>query len=94
MTSLQRVNMLTKEQIKWLIFYDKMAEGKVPYAGRYCIVDNFVTDNEVNAKHQSQIGGGEVKYNLISPTQQHVEQAKATLKRKIEEGKKRRIEMF
>ena len=77
--------MNNKEKIKWSIFYQKMADGKIPCTGSsYCIVDNYVSEDEVNAEYQRGRGMDDVQYKLVTPTQQYVEQTKETLKRNVD----------
>ena len=92
-TNFQSVNMDNKEQLKWNIFFRKMAQGKIPHQPKFYCIDNHVTDDEIN-----QEGRGKVKptIQLITPTQQQVEQAKAEVKRTLEEArpKKRKTACF
>ena len=79
--------MYTKEQLKWIIFFRKMAEGKIPHQRKFYCIDDHVTNDEVNAEYQT---GGEVPtIQLVTPTQQQVEQAKVQIKREVEEGVQR-----
>ena len=67
-------------------FFRKMAEGNIPHQRRYYCIDDHVTDDEINAEYQK---GGEVpSIQLVSPTQQQVQQAEAEIKRKVEESAK------
>jgi len=89
------VNMYNKEQLKWIIFFRKMAQGKIPHRPKFYCIDDHVTDNEINAEYQK---GGSVKptIQLITPTQQQVQQAEAEVKRTLEEArpKKRKTVCF
>lgn len=49
-----------------------MVEGKIPYKNRYIV-------SEVN-----QIGGGEPVVKIVSPVQSSVDQAKSSIKRKLD----------
>ncbi len=82
--------MSDKEQLKWIIFFRKMAQGKLPHQRKFFCIDDHVTDNEVNAENQKG-GGVEPKIQLITPTQQQVEQAKAEVKRTLEEARQEEV---
>ena len=87
--------MCDKEQLKWHILYRKMAENKIPYKSDLYRIDDYVTDNEIKAE-SSKVNAVEPSTQLISPTHQQVEQAKAELKRKLKEypQRKRKIVCF
>ena len=79
--------MYTKEQLKYIIFFRKMAEGKIPHQPRFYCIDDHVSDDEINAEYQKG-GNAEPTIQLITPTQQQVQQAEAEIKRNIEEATK------
>ena len=59
----------------WINHFTKMAEGKVPYAKEFCVVDeNYKRPPKHNPKVQA-----------FAPTQQSVQRAKASKKRKIKD---------
>lgn len=80
----------TAEQQKLITFFDGMAEGKVPYNANMYYVDDYTPTEE-----KEQEGAAAPPIQIVSPTQQQVEQAKVHLKRKLvmrlPPAKKRRV---
>ena len=62
----------TDEQKQWIEFYDRMADGKIPYNSNVYFVDDYISQE-----------GGASNVQLITPTQSQVQQARMQLKRKI-----------
>ena len=59
----------------WINHFSKMAEGKVPYSKEFYVVDeNYKRPPKPNPKVQT-----------FAPTQQSVQRAKASKKRKIKD---------
>ena len=89
-TNFHTVNM--DEQLKWNIFFRKMAQGKIPYPRTFYCIDDHVTDDEINQEGH----GTKPTIQLITPTQQQVQQAEAEVKRHLEEAtpKKRKTICF
>ena len=77
--------MYNKDQLKWIIFFRKMAQGKIPHQTKFYCVDKCVTENEINDEYQKG-DGVEPKIELITPTQQLMAQARAEVKRNLEEA--------
>ena len=80
----------TEEQRKWIDFFKKMAQGKIAHQAKFYCIDDCMPE------YQNQQKGGAVpKIQLVTPTQQQIEQAKAELKRttveKMIPPKRRRI---
>ena len=90
-TNFQSVNMDNKEQLKWNIFFRKMAQGKIPYQRKFYCIDDHVTDDEINQEGR----GTKPTIHLIT-TQQHVQQAEAKVRKHLEEAtlKKRKTICF
>ena len=59
----------------WINHFTKMAEGKVPYSKEFYVVDESY---KRPAKHNP-------KMQVVSPTQQSVQRAKESKKRKIKD---------
>ena len=59
----------------WINHFTKMAEGKVPYAKDFCVVDESY---KRPTKHHS-------KLQSLAPAQQSVQRAKDSKKRKIKD---------
>ena len=70
------------EQLKWNIFFRKMAQGKIPYQRKFYCIDDHVTDEEINQEGR----GTKPTIQLITPTQQHVQQAEAEVRKHLEEA--------
>lgn len=64
------------EEQQWINFYDKMAEGKIPYSPQFYQIDDY-------SQSDPQEGSAESNITLVSPTEAQVNQAKMQLKRKI-----------
>ena len=60
-----------------------MSEGKIPYESKFYCIDRYVTDDEIDAEYQK--GGKAPTIQIVSPTQQQVDQAKAEIGRKLKE---------
>lgn len=55
----------------WQSFFERQIAGNIPYNSKFYVVDQPV-----------QVGGG-IKVQLVSPTEQQVEQARSAVKRKL-----------
>ena len=66
----------SKEEQQWINFYDKMADGKIPYNPQFYRIDDF-------DQPDLQEGSAESNLTMVSPTEAQVNQAKMQLKRKI-----------
>ena len=75
---------MSAEDKKGIKFFDMMAEGKIPYRPDFYVVEDYVTD-ETN-----QEGSMEPNIQLVSPTQQQVDQAKMQLVSNLSNTRKRR----
>ena len=76
--------MFTKEQRKWIIFYRKMSEGKIPYESKFYCFDRYVTNDQINAEYQKRQEAP--TFQPASPTQQQVDQPKTVIERKLKES--------
>ena len=56
----------------WKKFFVKMAEGKIPFS-------NFYVLHDTTSNAETNVNSSSVSVNLISPTQQAVDQSKAAL---------------
>ena len=66
----------TKEQRKYIDFFKKMAQGKIPHQSRFYCIDDCMPEYRDN-----QTGSAMSNITLVTPTQHQVEQAKMELKR-------------
>ena len=66
----------TKEQRKYIDFFKKMAQGKIPHQSQFYCIDNYMPEYQEN-----QTGSAMPNITLVTPTQQQVEQAKMELQR-------------
>ena len=73
-----------KEQLKWNIFFQKMAHGEIPHHTKFYCIDEYVTDDEVNTAF-SKYDIVEPDIKIVVPTQQQVDQTKVVVKHKLEE---------
>lgn len=64
----------SNEDQRWIDFYDKMGDGKIPYNSKFYLIDDYTSPQE---------GCGTPSLQIVSPTQQQVEQARMQLKRNI-----------
>ena len=74
--------MYHKEQLKWNIFFRKMAQGKIPRQPKFYCIDDHVTDDEINQEGS----GTKPTTQFITPTQQHVQQAEAEVRRHLQKA--------
>lgn len=65
----------TEEDKRMIAFFDALSEGKIPYNSKMYFVE------EASRQHPDQEGSAAIQ--LVTPSQQQVEQAKMQLKRKL-----------
>ena len=66
---------ISNEDKRWIDFYDKMGDGKIPYNSRFYVIDDYPSP--------PQEGSGDPPVQFVSPTQQQVDQARLQLKRNL-----------
>ena len=80
----------TTDQRKWIDFFKKMGQGKIAYNKKFYCIDNSMPEYQ-----DPQHGGALPPIQLVTPTQQQIEQAKLEIKRnainKAVPAKRRRI---
>ena len=61
------------EDKKWMMFFDMMREGRIPYKSDFYVVEDYIPNTN------NQQGSMEPTIQYVTPTQQQVEQAKLQL---------------
>ena len=68
---------MAEEDKKWMKFFDMMREGRIPYKSDFYVIEDYIPNTN------NQQGSMEPTIQLVTPTQQQVEQAKLQLMHNI-----------